>query len=140
MRWKVDIYDNPKMRKSWVHPDELSTNITKPNIHTKKVLLCIRVGSEGNDPLWYINTILWIAPTRSDCWALSTVINSCMTLEEKRPFTGGRRKVILLQDNTRSHTTKNTLKIMSDLSWEIFLHAAYSPDLAPSDYHLFRAL
>jgi len=63
-----------------------------------------------------------------------------MTLEEKRPFTGGRRKVILLQDNTRSHTTKNTLKIMSDLSWEIFLHAAYSPDLAPSDYHLFRAL
>jgi len=27
-----------------------------------------------------------------------------------------------------------------DLSWEILPHAAYSPDLTPSDYHLFQAL
>ena len=26
------------------------------------------------------------------------------------------------------------------LSWEVLLRAAYSPDLAPSDYHLFSSM
>ncbi|CAK9811516.1 Mariner Mos1 transposase [Anthophora quadrimaculata] len=30
------LYDNPKRRKSWVHPSEPSTSTAKPNIHAKK--------------------------------------------------------------------------------------------------------
>jgi histone-lysine N-methyltransferase SETMAR len=29
---------------------------------------------------------------------------------------------------------------IKDLNWEILDHPPYSPDLAPSDYHLFRSL
>jgi len=60
-------------------------------------------------------------------------------LEEKNPYTGkGRRKIILLQDNARPHTT-TTLKMITNLDWEILSHPAYSPHFAPSD-HFFRSL
>jgi len=47
--------------------------------------------------------------------------------------------VILLQDNARPDKAKKTLET-ADLGWKILSHAAYSSDLAPSDYHLFRFL
>jgi histone-lysine N-methyltransferase SETMAR len=33
-----------------------------------------------------------------------------------------------------------TQKKIKKLNWEILDHPPYSPDLAPSDYHLFRSL
>jgi [histone H3]-lysine36 N-dimethyltransferase SETMAR len=51
--------------------------------------------------------------------------------------------VILLHDNAMhhpSHTAKRTKEKIETFSWEILLHAAYSPDLAPSDYHLFASM
>ncbi|GFV85993.1 mariner Mos1 transposase [Trichonephila clavipes] len=36
-------------------------------------------------------------------------------------------------------TAKPTKDIVKELGWEPLAHAAYSPDLAPSDYHLFAS-
>jgi len=47
--------------------------------------------------------------------------------------------VILLHDNAPSHTAKLVKETIEAFGWEIFSHAAYSPDLAPSDYHLFAS-
>ena len=44
--------------------------------------------------------------------------------------------VILLHDQVRLHTNA----LIKLFSWEIFDHPPYSPDLAPSDYHLFTKM
>lgn len=51
-----------------------------------------------------------------------------------------QKKVILLHDNAPSHKSKGARDTLERLQWEVLDHAAYSPDLAPSDYHLFASL
>jgi len=37
-------------------------------------------------------------------------------------------------------TSAPTLETLKQLMWEAMEHPAYNPDLAPSDFHLFRPL
>jgi histone-lysine N-methyltransferase SETMAR len=48
--------------------------------------------------------------------------------------------VLLQHDNARPHTARATAKKITDLRLECIPHPAYSPDLAPSDYHVFGPL
>jgi hypothetical protein len=49
--------------------------------------------------------------------------------------------VLLLQDNTRPHTAKKTLQKIEELEdIELLPHSAFSPDLEPSYYYLFRSM
>jgi transposase len=47
---------------------------------------------------------------------------------------------MLLHDNSRPHTASCVLALLEHFNWELFDHPPYSPDLAPSDYHLFTCL
>jgi transposase len=44
--------------------------------------------------------------------------------------------VPLLHDNARPHSDTATLNLLNSWGWEILPHPPYSPDLAPSDFHL----
>jgi hypothetical protein len=46
-------------------------------------------------------------------------------------------QTVLLHDNACPHTVVSTRAHLENLNWELFDHPPYSPDLAPSDYHLF---
>jgi hypothetical protein len=45
--------------------------------------------------------------------------------------------VVLLHDNVRPHSAARTRALLEHSNWELSDHPPYSPDLAPSDYHLF---
>jgi len=52
-------------------------------------------------------------------------------------------EILLLHDNahpTTPHTAARTLETLKQLKWEAMEYPADSPDLAPSDFHLFGPL
>jgi hypothetical protein len=48
--------------------------------------------------------------------------------------------VVLLHDNVRPPTAACTQALLEHFNWELFDHPPYSPNLTPSDYHLFTYL
>ena len=48
--------------------------------------------------------------------------------------------VCLQQDNARPHTANATMMTLRHMKSEVLPHPPYSPDLAPSDFHLFGPL
>ena len=48
--------------------------------------------------------------------------------------------VLLLHDNARPHSANQTTATQRSFKWEVLQHPPYSPDLAPSDFHLFGPL
>ncbi|KOC65748.1 Histone-lysine N-methyltransferase SETMAR [Habropoda laboriosa] len=48
--------------------------------------------------------------------------------------------MIFHRDNTKPHVTQRVQKELREFGWVIPSHPVYSPDIHPSDYHLFRAL
>ena len=66
--------------------------------------------------------------------------NMMMNLAEKQPRLVNRDRPILLHDNARPHTANRMkLKILK-LDLKAIDHPPYSPNLSPTDYHLFRNL
>ena len=48
--------------------------------------------------------------------------------------------MLLLHDDTRPRVAKATQNHIFTFGWELFPHAAYSPDMVPFDYHVFWSL
>ena len=69
------------------------------------------------------------------------MIELSRALLQKRPeYQKRQHKTILLHDNAPSHKAKPVKETIEALIWEVLPHAAYSPDLAPSDYYLFASM
>ena len=50
------------------------------------------------------------------------------------------KAVLFFHDNVPAHQALATLKKLAYLGFQFLDHPPYSPDLAPSDYHLFPGL
>ena len=61
-------------------------------------------------------------------------------LKEKRSSLVNCKGVIFHHNNARSHSARITCNKIEELIWEKLQDAPYSPNIAPSDYHLFQSL
>ena len=130
-------YDNPKRQKSWGLPGHASTSTARPNIHGSKLLLCIWWDQLG--VIYY--ELLKPGETITGDRYRTQLMRLSKALKEKRPQYAERHdKVILQHDNARPHVALPVKKYLETLKWEVLFHPPYSPDLAPSDYYLFRSM
>ncbi|KAG5319037.1 MOS1T transposase, partial [Pseudoatta argentina] len=89
---------------------------------------------------WVPYELLLLSTITGDRYRLQ-LMRLSRALKEKRPLYAQRHdKVILLHDNARPHVVKPVKTYLETLKWEVLPHPLYSPDIAPSDFHLFRSM
>ena len=124
------LYTNIIERRQWVGRNQVPLPTPKPELHQKKVMLSVWWDVQG--------VVYWeLLPSNTTITAevyCAQLENLKLELETHRP---GHGKVYFLHDNARPHVAKSTRKKLLDFGWEILPHPPYSPDLAPTDYHLF---
>jgi [histone H3]-lysine36 N-dimethyltransferase SETMAR len=61
-------------------------------------------------------------------------------IREKRPWLINQNRIYLQHDNSKPHTSKIISTKIKEFGWKKIDHPPYSPDIAPSDYYLFRSM
>lgn len=130
------LYDNQKRKRQWLSRKERSVPVVKPDIHAKKVLLSIWWNIYGIVHYEFLKTGETIT---ADIYC-DQLVRLSEAIGKKHAALVNRRGVMLQHDNAKPHTAKKTQEKIRDLQWEVLPHPPYSPDCAPSDYHLFRSL
>jgi histone-lysine N-methyltransferase SETMAR len=130
-KWVFHI--NFRRKRQWVGPAETPSPDPKLDPHRKKLMLCV---------LWDLEGVIYWELLDSKTTLTAAVYSQQLdrlaeAVRTKRP---SKTKVIIQHDNARPHVAKLTKAKIQELGWEVLPHPAYSPDLAPSDYHLFRDL
>ncbi|CAK9803711.1 Mariner Mos1 transposase [Anthophora quadrimaculata] len=130
-------FENPKRKRSWVTRGEPATSTARPNRYGRKTLLCVWWDQKG--VIHY--ELLKPGETVNTERYRQQMIDLSQALSSKRPeYQERQHKVILLHDNAPAHTARQVKETIKAFNWEIIPHAAYSPDLAPSDYYLFASM
>ena len=127
------LYINHTRKRQWLPAEQEPIPEPKGEIHPKKVMISIWWDCKG--VIWYE-----LLPTNVTVTAVlycTQLERLAIELKKKRPE---QEKVLFLHDNARPHVAKITSEKLQQLGWEVLPHPPYSPDLAPSDFHLFRSL
>lgn len=130
-------YRNPDMRKQWLDPGQPANPVVKQKSFERKVMLCVWWNFEGVVHFELVPEGLAI---NAELYS-QQLERMYAALGERYPALVNRKRVLLQQDNARPHTAHITQEKIEELEGiELLPHPAYSPDLAPSDYHLFRSM
>ena len=128
--------ESKRQSMEWKHPQSPSKKKFKSQPSTGKLMLTVFWDSQG--------------PVLEHYQERGTTINSAryseMLTDRLKPAIRSKRRgllsksVVLLHDNAHPHTAAHTAETLRKLKFDVMAHPPYSPDLAPSDYHLFGPL
>lgn len=129
-------YDNSRRSGQWVERGKAPGTSAKKEIHQRKILVTVWWTARGIVHVDYLPRGQTIT---SDiyCAQITTVHQKLL---ENQASLVNRKGVLLLHDNARPHVAIKTREKLKEVGWEILPHPPYSPDISPTDYHLFLAL
>jgi len=124
------LYVNYTHKRQWLEAGEVGVATPKNDLHPKKIMLSVWWGVKG--------IIHWeLLP--AGCTITADLY--CQQLDRVAAKLQGKQdRIYFLHDNARPHIAKSTRKKLLKLGWITIPHPSYSPDLAPTDYHLFHSL
>ena len=130
------LYDNSRRSGEWLDKDARPSTIPKRGITSRKVMITVWWSMSGIIHYDFLEPGETIT-AQSYCHQLDVFHEK---LKQKRPALVNRGCPLLLHDNARPHVAKLTLQKLQELGYETLPHPPYSPDISPTDYHLFLSL
>ena len=127
------LYDNREAEKQWL-PKGQPAQATPKRMWPKKQMACV---------WWGVTGIHW------ELLPINTINAEVYQQQLQRVYDRLRRPshmvlsrsgIILQQDGAAPHRAQTTREKIERVGWELLPHPPHSPDLEPSDYHLFRPL
>jgi [histone H3]-lysine36 N-dimethyltransferase SETMAR len=128
---------NHNRTKQWVKRGQQTQPIVRQDRFGKKVMLCVWWNYEG---VIHFELIPDGQAINAELYSeqLHRVYN---VVQEKYPALINRKRALLQQDNAPAHRSRLTQQTIAQLDgFEVLPHPPYSPDMAPSDYGLFRSM
>ncbi|GFV71993.1 histone-lysine N-methyltransferase SETMAR [Trichonephila clavipes] len=127
--------DSKRQSMEWRHTNSPVRVKAKRTISTRKVMATVFWDRHGVLLVEFMQQGTTINAA-ADCATL-TKLRRAIQNKQRGLLTSG---VLLLHDNARPHSDINTQNLIRYFGWEQIDHPPYSPDLSPSDFHLFRYL
>jgi histone-lysine N-methyltransferase SETMAR len=127
-------HQNPRQFRHWSSPGEPPLKVPKISLHPPKSLLCVWWCSYGIIH-WELLQRGQTVTSEVYCRQLETANNQ---LRVKFPELVNN--AVFLHDNARPHVAIATRRKLEEIGWEVLDHPPYSPDISPSDFHLFLSL
>ena len=129
------VYNSVNRKRSRSKHDKPAQTISKAELHQKKITLSIWWDYKG---VVYFGLLPNNRTINLDVYC-QQLVKLEEAIKEKRPELANRKGIVFHHDDARLHTSLATRTKLLEFGWEVMSHPPYSPDLAPSDYHLFRS-
>ena len=124
------LYINYTHRRQWLGAGQTGVATPKTDPYPKKVMLSV---------WWGVNGIIHWEILPNGCTITADLY--CQQLDRvAEKLKRKQDRIYYLHDNARPHIAKSTRTKLLNLGWITVPHPPYSPDLAPTDYHLFHSL
>ena len=130
-------YRNPDKRNQWLHSGQPANTVARIGRFEDKVMLSVWWNYEG---ILHFELVPDGHAVDADLYS-QQLDRVYATLRDRYPALVNRKHALLQQDNVPAHRAKLSQQKIKELDGiELLPYSAYSPNLAPSDYYLFREM